>query len=298
MYRLEYVHETIKVPDRFLAWIYLQSENHITQVAPHWHRSLELSYIIRGSCLYDINGHPFVASAGDIVLINSCDVHACETNYGGDSEMMSIIFPYEFLKATFPTFNDYRYMINPENEAYSYLREAFAEIYPIFCGRKSNPLYQIKLNGFFYSILYIIFTECKAPKMIPGSITSQKHMDRCSEILDYIDAHFAENITLESMAEHFSMSKEHLSRTFKAYMATTFKKYLTSIRIHHAYQDLIGSDLSILQIALDNGFSDARSFTNAFKSYYHETPQKYRKANNEPNYSHIKAQYLYSHGYL
>lgn len=294
----EYFHETIKVPDRFLAWIYLQSENGIEHVAPHWHRSLELAYIIRGACEYDINGHAFIAEAGDVILINSCDVHSCETNYHGESEMMSIIFPYEFLKATFPAFNDYRYSLIPDTEAFRYLQDAFAEIYPVFLDRAENPLYQIKLNGFFYSILYMIFKECKAPKLVPGSIFSQKHMERCTEILDYIDAHYREDLTLQSLADHFSVSKEHMSRIFKTYIATTFKKYLTSIRIHHAYQDLIGSDLSIVQIALDNGFSDARAFTSAFKSYYQDTPQSYRKSNREPNYSHIKAQYLYSHGYL
>lgn len=294
----EYFHETIKVPDRFLAWIYLQSENMIDHVAPHWHRSLEVSYIIKGACEYDINGHDFIANAGDLLLINSCDIHSCDTNYQGESEMMSIIFPYEFLKTTFPNFNDYRYVITPNTESEAYLKEAFAEIYPIFNERKTNPLYQIKLNGFFYSILYIIFKDCKAPKLVNGSISTQKHMERCTEILDYIDTHYKENVTLQSLADHFSVSKEHMSRVFKTYMATTFKKYLTSIRIHHAYQDLIGSDLSIVQIALENGFSDARAFTSAFKSYYNDTPQKYRKENTEPNYSHIKAQYLYSHGFL
>ena len=52
------------------------------------------------------------------------------------------------------------------------------------------------------------------------------------------------------LSRDYGISKEHLSRTFKECMGTTFKKYLTSIRMHHAYQDLTESDYSILQIAL------------------------------------------------
>ena len=51
---MDYFHETIKVPEQFLAWVYLQSENCITDVKKHWHRSLEISYIIKGSCLFEI----------------------------------------------------------------------------------------------------------------------------------------------------------------------------------------------------------------------------------------------------
>ena len=43
---MDYFHEIIKVPSEFLAWIYLISENHVTSVAKHWHRSLEITYIL------------------------------------------------------------------------------------------------------------------------------------------------------------------------------------------------------------------------------------------------------------
>lgn len=295
---MDYFHETIKVPDQFLAWIYLQSENNITTVKKHWHRSLELSYIIKGCCLFEINGHEFEATAGDIILINSCDVHECRTNYHCESEMISIIFPYSFLKAVFPAFNDYRYIIQTSSDALYRMKKEFEEIFPVFCGREKNPLYPLKLNSFFYDIIYIIFTECKAPKPVHASINSQKHIERCTEILDYIDNHYMENLSLQSLADVFSLSKEHLSRTFKTYMDTTFKKYLTSIRLHHAYQMLVDSDLSILQIALDNGFSDARAFSSAFYNYYGEHPLKYRKSIKGPDISHVKSKYLRTHGFL
>ena len=140
---MDYFHETIKVPDQFLAWVYLQSENCITDVKKHWHRSLEISYIIKGSCLFEINGHELEAHPHDILLINSCDIHGCHTNYHSESEMLSIIFPYSFLMAVFPTFNNYRYIVEPSSDAYNKLESAFAEIYPIFRNRSQLPLYQL-----------------------------------------------------------------------------------------------------------------------------------------------------------
>lgn len=298
MTNMDYFHETIKVPDQFLAWIYLQSENNITLVKKHWHRSIELSYIIKGSCFFEVNGRAFQVNAGNIVLINSCDVHGCQTNYQSESEMLSVIFPYSFLKTVFPSFNDYRYIVMPDSDACLRLQKEFEEIYPVFCTKNENPLYPLKLNSFFYEILYIIFANCKAPKPVPNSINSKKHIERCTEILDYIDNHYMDNLSLQTIADTFSLSKEHLSRTFKTYMDTTFKKYLTSIRVHHAYQALIDTDLPILRIALDNGFSDARAFSSAFYTYYGETPLKYRKSIKNVDISHQKNAYLRTHGFL
>lgn len=295
---MDYFHETIKVPDQFLAWLYLQSENHITTVKKHWHRSIELSYIIKGNCRFEINGHEIIANAGDIILINSCDIHGCETNFHSESEMLCVIFPYSFLKAVFPSFNDYRYSIPLYSDSYDRLQKEFEEIFSVFLDKHNNPLYPLKLNSFFYEVLYIIFADCKELKPVSASINSQKHIERCTEILDYIDKHYNENLSLQTLADTFSLSREHLSRTFKTYMDTTFKKYLTSIRVHHAYQDLIDSDLSILQIALDNGFSDARAFSSAFYSFYGETPLKYRKSTKNPDISHQKSAYLRTHGFL
>ena len=133
---------------------------------------------------------------------------------------------------------------------------------------------------------------------MPTAIKTQKYMERCQDIIAYIDTHYRETISLDTLSRDYGISKEHLSRTFKECMGTTFKKYLTSIRMHHAYQDLTESDYSILQIALDNGFSDSRSFTRAFQHYYGQPPLKYRKSLAGPNMSHVKNPYLRTHGYL
>lgn len=105
-----------------------------------------------------------------------------------------------------------------------------------------------------WNSLHSVFRNVKAPKLVPHSIKSQKHIERCTEIIDYIDNHYMEPHFIRNAGRCFFTLKEHLSRTFKTYMDTTFKKYLTSIRVHHAYQDLMDTDLSILQIALDTVF--------------------------------------------
>ena len=81
------------------------------------------------------------------------------------------------------------------------------------------------------------------------------------------------------VAGYYGLSREYLARSFKKYMGNTFKEYLDSVRISNAYKELMNTDLSVLEVALDNGFNDSRTFIKAFKDVYHETPHKYRMLN-------------------
>jgi AraC-like DNA-binding protein len=65
----------------------------------------------------------------------------------------------------------------------------------------------------------------------------------------------------------------------------TFKEYLSDYRVNMARNDLLNSDKSILEIALECGFTDARGYINAFKKIYGTTPFHYRKDMGKVNFS-------------
>lgn len=295
---MDYNHETIKIPDKFLAWIYLHSENNITKVYKHWHRSLEMTMILSGNILYEINGRCFIPNPGDILLINSGDIHGCQITDVKPVDAISIIFPFEFLKQVCSNIENITFKLDSDSSGYRHLIEIFNKLYSVYINRIADPYYQLQINSAVYEILYILLAEFQNSKIVLSSIKTQKYFNRCSEIIAYIDTNYKESISLESVAYYYGISKEHLSRTFMQCMGTTFKKYLTSIRMHHAYQALIDSDYSVMQIALDNGFSDVRAFNSCFKTFYSETPQKYRKYLKGTSFSHKKDPFLTTCEYL
>ena len=61
------------------------------------------------------------------------------------------------------------------------------------------------------------------------------------------------------------------------YFGMSFLSYYTNVRLQHAVADLLGSDESIENIALDNGFPDPRAFVSAFRKKYGVQPSVYRK---------------------
>ena len=109
------------------------------------------------------------------------------------------------------------------------------------------------------------------------TINAQKDVERLKGILFYIRKHYKERFTQEEVAKRFYFSRGYFSSFFKDNTGQTFKEYLDGYRVEQARRDLIYSDKSVLDIALEHGFADSRGFINTFKKIYGITPLQYRK---------------------
>lgn len=95
---------------------------------------------------------------------------------------------------------------------------------------------------------------------------------------DYIKAHYKENLTLEVMAKQIHMNPFYFSSYFKKQTGRNFKDFLNAVRLNHALELLVGTDLRSYEIAEEVGFKDYRYFTELFSRAYGRTPTAYRKA--------------------
>ncbi|NLM79396.1 MAG: AraC family transcriptional regulator [Ruminococcaceae bacterium] len=85
-----------------------------------------------------------------------------------------------------------------------------------------------------------------------------------SDIIEYLNAHLAERLTLDSLAASFFVSKYHLCRTFKRATGATVLEYLTQKRILQA-RELLEQGLSPSLVAGQCGFSDYSTFYRAYR---------------------------------
>ncbi|WP_165452674.1 helix-turn-helix domain-containing protein [Paenibacillus thalictri] len=81
----------------------------------------------------------------------------------------------------------------------------------------------------------------------------------------YIREHYAEELSLEAIAELLSYSKNYLSHSFKAHYGSTFTRYLRNIRIERAKELIVYSGLSLKQISEEVGFKTVHHFSRVFK---------------------------------
>lgn len=94
---------------------------------------------------------------------------------------------------------------------------------------------------------------------------------RLATVLDYIEAHLAENVSLAELAAAANLSRHHFCSAFRRSTGVTPHKYVTSRRLERAKRLLAGST-PLAEIALDCGFGSQQHFTTAFRQMLGTTP--------------------------
>lgn len=96
-------------------------------------------------------------------------------------------------------------------------------------------------------------------------------------VYNHINNLFFENITLDQAADMAGFSKYHFSRIFRQYTGISFYQYLNNIRIMQATKLLMETNLSIMEVSLQCGFSSLSSFIRMFKIYKGCTPSEFKE---------------------
>lgn len=99
-------------------------------------------------------------------------------------------------------------------------------------------------------------------------------------IVDYIENHLDENLSLDSIAEEFNYSKYHLSRMFVNIVGFPVHHYIQRRRLTEAARLLIFTDKPIMEIALFAGYETQQSFSVGFRALFKCSPQAFRKKQN------------------
>ena len=101
---------------------------------------------------------------------------------------------------------------------------------------------------------------------------------RLRRVLDYIEAHLDQGLTLAELADVACLSPCHLSRSFKQEIGTGPQRYTVRRRVERAKALLRHSDASLASIAATVGFADQSHFTAAFRQEIGMTPGRFRAA--------------------
>lgn len=246
-------------------------------IPPHWHRSVELSLVEKGEVYLWVNGEKQIIREHEFILVNSGFVHELTKSKEKETSVILVILPYEFLKSCIPNLDHLSFDLSRSPQQVLRLYEIYESFkaYDI----DPQPFDSIRITSLLYELVYLLARYFA----IQDSETQKKYKkihSRQRAILDYIEEHYFEDITLDTMSKQFHMSMEHFSRSFYKDFGVHFKAYLDSYRVYQAYQDVVYSGQTMQQIALHHGFSNVKSFINQFKATYAMTPFQYRKVTN------------------
>lgn len=246
----------------------------------HWHEELELAYVMSGASRHYIDGKCVQGKPGRAVVINCGCVHNIIVDEvpEGDDEVRCIVIliSKEFIEENFPEYQRMEFT-NEREQAEPELVDLILRL-SRFNEKPEHQEYDaMYVRGLLLQILYYLCRQGIRRRDKGAEVNYQKNIERLRGVLQYVENHYTERITQAEIARTFYFSKEYFSRFFKKCTGMTFMEHLTGYRLQKARIELLATQNSVLEIAMNNGFCDVKSFINAFKQEYEMTPLQYRK---------------------
>ena len=109
------------------------------------------------------------------------------------------------------------------------------------------------------------------------TVRDYRDIERVMPALDYIDAHYNEEIDVPGLAKLCFASESNFRKLFHKAMGCAAMPYLMRIRLNVASAMLKNSDRSILEIALQCGYNSLSNFNRQFRDHFGVSPREFRK---------------------
>ncbi len=231
----------------------------------HWHDRMEFLRIRKGSMQVGCATQKGRAAAGELVIVPPKVPHWAVAEGQGveyDVVMFDVRSFYNetpLCKKILPTLFDGRARL----ELSTADQETVALIDTI---HSAGP--RMAAVGAVYQLLgRLMDHHLQALTDVPAEAGARK-------IIDYIEAHFATELTSSALAAHFGYTEAHFCRKFKEATGLTPANYIRIYRLEQANDLLKAGDLQVSEVAARCGFADANYFTRCFKNHFKTLPSK------------------------
>ena len=220
----------------------------------HIHRSFECYKVISGGAEAIINGVTYNLSPGEAVLVFPYQYHEYKTKPNTETWVCifspDIVAGFQKHSSAFPKSNKFTL--------------------PEFNGIPEGTLLK---KALCYHICGIFDQNATYIQKVGGE------EDLLTKILIFISKNYTSECTLRNVSSHVGYDYSYISKFFKKMIGTSFKDYLTSIRIDEACRLLSEGGLSIQQVAEASGFGCSRTFNREFLNLTGQTPSSFSKEN-------------------
>lgn len=253
-------------------------------ITTHWHEEAELTLITKGSCLYQIDLVHYEVSEGDLLFIPPLLLHSITLGTCEESISETYVFHINFLGGNATDICSTRYLtpllhqeftmpyrVTPIHPAYNALRACFEQIAWLY--NEQIPGYELALKS---QLLQVIFLLLPYSEKISSTDTATSS-DKLKQVLDYIELHYADSISVSELAKLCYFSDYHFMRFFKKHMSMTCIEYINNLRLEKSVELFKQGNTSILDVSLSVGFHNLSYFHRAFKKKYHITPHAFIK---------------------
>ena len=251
------------------------------QVALHWQNSVELVFVKRGMGTVQVGLESVTAMAGDIFVFAPGVLHGLGQIPGETMEYENIFFEVDLLGGSGDLC--YRRYLLPLQSGRLSLPHRLTQGHPCYCAvleclhrletvNRDRVLgYELQIKGLLLCLLSALVAQSDGlPPRENGNTR------RLKAVLQYVTAHFADNLPVAEAAAVCQCSPSHFMRWFKQMTGQRFTEYLNIYRLNAAAEALRTTDDTVLTVAERCGFKNLSYFNRAFKASFGLTPREYR----------------------
>ena len=255
----------------------------------HWHHEVEFILMEEGQAEFHIGTQVRTLHSGEAVFIPSGQPHAAYPIKDNPFRFSAIVFNMNLLKSFAYDAIQTKY-IDPLQD----IESSSLSLIPGHNESEINILKNLKTiierhhekkSGFEMIIkgqLYMVFAELISntplkPRDLKRESSDHDKLTRLKLVLQYIEEHYNEKLTVYDLASIIQMSEGHFSRFFKSFVRMSPIEYINSLRVDRAAKLLKETNTRIIDISMEVGFDNSSYFIKTFKRLKKCTPSEFRK---------------------
>jgi len=255
------------------------ADSNLAPMEYHYHSFHKIIFLLAGRTGYAVEGERYALQPGDVVLVGSGSIHRPEAEPETFYERMILYISPEFLENHSTETCDLAACFRRAQTEFHYVYRSDTD------GRMKILLYELEQalrdQDFGAELLRkALFLQLMVElnRMTAGRchITAAAGDAKIISILQYLNLHLTEALSIDELAARFYISKFHMMRRFKEQTGYTIHSYLTEKRLLRARQ-LLQQGQPVTEVCYLCGYQDYSTFSRAYRKCFGTSPSAEQK---------------------
>ena len=251
----------------------------------HYENVYQILFMLSGKIRYQVEGKEYIVSKGGMIVLNTLEDHTLEVlEYPYERYLIQIRPDFFQQEVRYPEVfavfinrpADFSHLLSVTEPVWNYLYDVIGEMEREFQTKKKY--WELYIGANLRRMFITIFRECAD---LMSTMKIGTGVTVAYNVMNYLNHHFAENITVDDVAAALFLNKDYIAHVFKEETGHSLMQYVISLRINQAKLLLSETNRSITDIAVACGYADFTYFSKQFKQHANMSPSRFRKESRE-----------------
>ena len=249
------------------------ADNRHEDIPYHYHSFHKIIILLAGRAGYAIEGERYALQPGDYVLVGRGSIHKPIVEQNDFYERTILYISPEYLQALSTPDCDLERCFRQAQETFRYVYHAGAdrvrELFSLLEQAQQAETFGAALLR--QALFTQLMVEVNRLSLTSGTVSAADGDSKIIAILQYLNTHLTEPLTIDELAARFYISKYHMLRRFRGETGYTIHNYITEKRLLLA-QQLLEQGLPLGETALRCGYQEYSTFSRAYKKQFGHSP--------------------------